>query len=83
VATLQMSSTLQSLMLHDTGGAALSRAHARGTLGHASGSGPGVSGQAIRAGGEGGTPEFDPSRMEGEYTLDLEKPWDAWVRRRM
>ena len=78
-----MSPTLQSLMLHDTGGAALSRTHAGGTLGHASGSGPGVSGQAIRAGGEGGTPEFDPSRMEGEYTLDLEKSWDAWVRRSM
>ena len=78
-----MSPTLQSLMLHDTGGAALSRAHAGGTLGHARGSGPGGSGQAMRAGGEGGTPEFDPSRMEGEYTLDLEKPWDAWVRRRM
>ena len=79
-----MSPTLQSLMLHDTGGAALSRAHAGGTLGHARGSGPGGSaGQAMRAGGEGGTPEFDPSRMEGEYALDLEKPWDAWVRRRM
>ena len=79
VATLQMSPTLQSLMLHDTGGAGLSRTRAGGALGHSRGSGPGGSAQAMGAGAEGGTPEFDPSRMAGEYALDLEKPWDAWV----
>ena len=66
MATLQMSPTLETLMLHDTEGS----------------SGP--NGQPVVVVGEGGAPvEFDPSRMEGKYTLDLERPWDAWVGRRL
>ena len=80
-----MSPTLQTLMLHDTGGAGLTRAHSRSTLGHSGGGGPGGSsgpnGQPVGAVGGGGAPvEFDPDQMEGEYTLVLERPWDAWVR---
>ena len=88
-ATLQMSPTLQTLMLHDTGGAGLTRAHSGSTLGHSKGRGLGGSsgpnggqpGQPVGSGEGGGTPvEFDPSQMEGKYSLDLERPWDAWVR---
>ena len=84
-----MSPTLQTLMLHDTGGAGLTRAHSGSTLGHSGGRGLGGSsgpnggqpGQPAGSGERGGTPvEFDPSQMEGTYALDLERPWDAWVR---
>ena len=84
-----MSPTLQTLMLHDTGGAGLTRAHSGSTLGHSKGRGLGGSsgpnggqpGQPVGSGEGGGTPvEFDPSQMEGKYSLDLERPWDAWVR---
>ena len=87
-----MSPTLQTLMLHDTGGAGLTRAHSGSTLGHSGGRGLGGSsgpnggqpGQPAGSGERGGTPvEFDPSQMEGTYALDLERPWDAWVGRRL